>query len=395
MTLLQRVERARQAQIAVQAEAEAAQAATSAPSADPTPAAGPDERAAESPAASTAVAVVEPPAPRATPVRTPARNELTRDIAARVQVEFSREFGARIDLEPAALRARIEGIVDRVRAELGVAITRDERLLLVDGLLQEIVGLGPLEPLLADDVDHRDHGQRPEPDLHRARAARSSASTCASPTTSTCCGSSSGSSPRSAAGSTSRSPRVDARLPDGSRVNAIIPPLSLDGPGHHDPQVLRHGRITVEDLVGFGTATGRDVRLHARRASRRRLNIVISGGTGSGKTTMLNVLSSLHPRATSGSSRSRTRPSCSSASSTSSRSRRGRRTSRARGEITIRDLAAQRAAHAPRPDHRRRVPRRRGARHAPGHEHRPRRLADDRPRQQPARTCSAASRRWS
>ncbi|MGI6566620.1 MAG: CpaF family protein [Firmicutes bacterium] len=88
-------------------------------------------------------------------------------------------------------------------------------------------------------------------------------------------------------------PMVDARLPDGSRVNAIIPPLSLNGP------VLTIRKFaadpfTVEDLIGFGTLTP-EIAEFLEACVRVRLNIVVSGGTGSGKTTLLNVLSSFIP----------------------------------------------------------------------------------------------------
>jgi len=89
------------------------------------------------------------------------------------------------------------------------------------------------------------------------------------------------------------SPRVDARLPDGSRVNAIIPPLSLVGPVLTIRKFAAHP-FTVDDLVGFGTATHEMFDfLHA--CVEARLNIFVSGGTGSGKTTTLNVISSFIP----------------------------------------------------------------------------------------------------
>ena len=89
------------------------------------------------------------------------------------------------------------------------------------------------------------------------------------------------------------SPMVDARLPDGSRVNAIIPPLALDGPVL---SIRRFGAdLTVENLVERGAFTQEMVALLAG-CVRARLNILISGGTGSGKTTMLNALSSFIPQ---------------------------------------------------------------------------------------------------
>ena len=89
------------------------------------------------------------------------------------------------------------------------------------------------------------------------------------------------------------SPMVDARLPDGSRVNAIIPPLAIDGPS---VTIRKFSKIplTVDDLIRFGSFT-REVAQFIEAAVISRLNIIVSGGTGSGKTTMLNVLSSFIP----------------------------------------------------------------------------------------------------
>lgn len=89
------------------------------------------------------------------------------------------------------------------------------------------------------------------------------------------------------------SPMVDARLPDGSRINAIIPPLALDGPAL---SIRRFGkrRYTTDDLVEKGTLTPEIVEF-LQTIVRARLNILVCGGTGSGKTTMLNCLSAFIP----------------------------------------------------------------------------------------------------
>ncbi len=89
------------------------------------------------------------------------------------------------------------------------------------------------------------------------------------------------------------SPMVDARLPDGSRVNAIIPPLAVKGP----TITIRKFSVdpyTAEDLIRFGTASAELMRF-LKACVRGRINVVVSGGTGSGKTTTLNVLSSFIP----------------------------------------------------------------------------------------------------
>jgi len=89
------------------------------------------------------------------------------------------------------------------------------------------------------------------------------------------------------------SPMVDARLPDGSRVNAIIPPLAVDG-AYLTIRKFSSDPYTVEDLVGFGTVT-RTVADFLAQCVDGDLNILVSGGTGAGKTTTLNVLSSFIP----------------------------------------------------------------------------------------------------
>ena len=89
------------------------------------------------------------------------------------------------------------------------------------------------------------------------------------------------------------SPMVDARLPDGSRVNAIIPPLSLNGPSISIRKCSERP-FTVRDLINFGTMTP-EVAMFLKACVEARLNIVVSGGTGSGKTTTLNVISSFIP----------------------------------------------------------------------------------------------------
>jgi pilus assembly protein CpaF len=91
------------------------------------------------------------------------------------------------------------------------------------------------------------------------------------------------------------SPMVDARLPDGSRVNAIIPPLSLSGPLVTIRKFSKR-RLTLEDMTAIGTLSDESVEF-LRRGVNAELNILISGGTGTGKTTLLNALSASIPEA--------------------------------------------------------------------------------------------------
>ncbi len=88
-------------------------------------------------------------------------------------------------------------------------------------------------------------------------------------------------------------PMVDARLPDGSRVNAIIPPLALNGPTITIRKFSKDP-FQIDDLIDFGTLSG-EMSAFLEAAVKGRLNIIVSGGTGSGKTTSLNVLSSFIP----------------------------------------------------------------------------------------------------
>ena len=175
---------------------------------------------------------------------------------------------------------------------------------------------------------------------------------------------------------------VDARLADGSRVNAIIPPLAIDGPALTIRKFAKT-RLSVDDLVSFGTLAPEATEFLAA-CVRGRLNIVISGGTGTGKTTLLNVLSSLIP------DDERIVTIEDAAELQLDQDHLIRLESRpanmeGRGEVTIRDLV--RNALRMRPD-RIIVGEVRGAeaaRHAPGDEHRPRRLAVDAARQLAAR----------
>jgi len=89
------------------------------------------------------------------------------------------------------------------------------------------------------------------------------------------------------------SPTVDARLPDGSRVNAIVPPVAIDGPTI-TIRKFQKGKLSVEQLIQFGSLT-QNMANFIKACVVSRLNVVISGGTGSGKTTLLNVLSSYIP----------------------------------------------------------------------------------------------------
>ncbi|MEA2520314.1 MAG: pilus assembly protein CpaF, partial [Chloroflexota bacterium] len=304
MSLLQRVERAQQS-MARQAQAEAEQAAL---------ATAPDEVAQRSvaeraPVASAGTPIASPPAavadrtaalvpvmapvtPAAPPPRSPAREQLLLDIRHRLVAEVISAFDTLLDANATDVRAKVEGIVDRTVAANGFAVTRDERMRLVDELADDVVGFGPLEPLLHDEtitevmvngpshvyIERAGKIERVESaflnDEHVLRIIDRIITPMGRRID-------------------EMSPRVDARLPDGSRVNAIVEPLSLIGPVI-TVRKFSKTPYTVDDLVRFGTSTP-DMFEFLRACIEARLNVFVSGGTGSGKTTFLNVLSSFIP----------------------------------------------------------------------------------------------------
>ena len=232
-------------------------------------------------------------APRHPKDRDAAREEFLRDIRLRLRDEAISASDVLFDNAAATdLHSRVEGIVDRIIGTKAFAVTRDERLRLIEELTAEIGGLGLLEPLIQDEtitevmvngpsqiyIERGGKIQRvPGAFLNDDHVLRIIDRIVA---------------PLGRRIDQS-SPRVDARLPDGSRVNAIIPPLSLVGPVITVRKFAARP-FTVDDLVGFGTATA-EMFDFLRACVEARLNIFVSGGTGSGKTTTLNVLSSFIP----------------------------------------------------------------------------------------------------
>jgi pilus assembly protein CpaF len=195
-------------------------------------------------------------------------------------------------LSPERLREQLRSVVGSLLAGANVPLNQSERDQMVQDLLDELTGLGPLEPLLRDgsisDILVNTYSTvyveragkleltpvRFTDDDHLLRIINRIVSRVGRRVDET-------------------SPMVDARLPDGSRVNAIIPPLSIDGPVL---SIRRFGvsPLRASDLVALGTLSS-DCLEFLGACVKAKLNILISGGTGTGKTTLLNALSAFVP----------------------------------------------------------------------------------------------------
>jgi pilus assembly protein CpaF len=238
------------------------------------------------------VPVMAPPPVLPPQPRTPAREALLRDLRHRLVQEIINAFDTLLDDQVVDVRTKIEGIVDRTIATHGFAVTRDERTRLVDEMADDVTGFGPLEPLLHDDtvtevmvngpthvyIERAGKIERVDSSFLNNEHVMRIIDRIITPM---------------GRRIDEMSPRVDARLPDGSRVNAIVEPLSLVGPVITVRKFAKKP-FTVDDLIRFGTATP-DMFEFLRVCIEARLNLFVSGGTGSGKTTTLNVLSQFIP----------------------------------------------------------------------------------------------------
>lgn len=215
------------------------------------------------------------------------------DLKTRVQNKLLAEIDPSTDISQTEdVRRSIQDLFEQILAEENIVLSRPERHRLFEQITAEILGFGPLEPLLQDDslteimvngakniyIERKGKLHRVpvtfESDEHVMRIID-----------------------RIVAPLGRRidesSPYVDARLPDGSRVNAVVPPISLVGPTLTIRKFSKNP-ITMEQLVQFGSITPEALQF-MKACVEARLNIVISGGTGSGKTTLLNVMSAFIP----------------------------------------------------------------------------------------------------
>ena len=258
-----------------------------------------------------AAAPAAAPAPAADPARQPSLLNRTGGLArpgmgkiaghvnthvalrSKVHQRLVEELAQGTDsVPPEVVRQRISELLNEVVSEQNMTMSRPDRQRLVEILINDVLGLGPLEELLANEditeiminnykqIYVEQHGKITlspvvfESNDQLMQVIDRIVSSIGRRVDKS-------------------SPMVDARLKDGSRVNVIIPPLSLRGPAM---TIRKFGKeaLTIDDLVRFGSITDEMVRF-LRSCVRARLNVVVSGGTGSGKTTTLNILSGFIP----------------------------------------------------------------------------------------------------
>lgn len=215
------------------------------------------------------------------------------DLKTRVQNKLLAELDPSMDItKTEEVRRTIMELFEQILSEENIVLSRPERQRLFEQITAEILGFGPLQPLLEDEsiteimvngpkniyverkgkivrvpvtFESNDHVMRVIDRIVAPLGRRIDES----------------------------SPYVDARLPDGSRVNAVIPPISLIGPTLTIRKFSKTP-ITIEQMISYGSVTPEAVEF-LKACVIARLNVVISGGTGSGKTTLLNVLSGFIP----------------------------------------------------------------------------------------------------
>ncbi|MBT3670464.1 MAG: CpaF family protein [Chloroflexi bacterium] len=215
------------------------------------------------------------------------------DLKKRVQNRLLAEMDPAMDVTRVdEVRNTIQELFEQILSEESIILSRPERNRLFEQIVAEIIGFGPLQPLLEDDsiteimvngakniyVERKGKLTRVpitfESDEHVMRIIDRIVAPLGRRIDET-------------------SPYVDARLPDGSRVNAVIPPISLIGPTI-TIRLFATVPITVQQMIEFGSISPEAMQF-LKACVEARLNIVVSGGTGSGKTTLLNILSGFIP----------------------------------------------------------------------------------------------------
>ncbi len=209
------------------------------------------------------------------------------EIIGRLSTRLFDTSASETDLEPSVVEE-----FDSFLADENISLSASERADLAEELVNDVLKHGPIEPLLQDPevtevmvngpykifVERGGHLYKTDAQFDNELALRQVITRIAS---------------KVGRRVDESSPMVDARLPDGSRVNAIVPPLAVDG-SSLTIRKFSADPLTVDDLIGFGSISVETAGL-LDACVRGRLNMLVSGGTGSGKTTLLNVLSSFIP----------------------------------------------------------------------------------------------------
>ncbi len=222
-----------------------------------------------------------------------AQRDTYYDLKTRVQNRLLSELDPTTDVTKiGTVRGTIRDLFEQVLTEENIVLSRQEKHRLFEQIAAEILGFGPLQTLLEDDditeimvngpkniyIEKRGMLNRVplsfESDDHVMRIIERIVAPLGRRVDES-------------------SPYVDARLPDGSRVNAVIPPISLVGPTLTIRKFSKTP-ITIEQLIKFGSLTPESLQF-LKACVEARLNVIISGGTGSGKTTLLNILSQFIP----------------------------------------------------------------------------------------------------
>jgi pilus assembly protein CpaF len=222
------------------------------------------------------------------------RLEPYAELKTRIHLRVITDLGSQLSdvaTDPAALRERVLVDIRHSLAEEG-GISRDEREQLASEIANDILGYGPLERLLADDSITEIMVNGPD-EIWIERQGRLYDTTVRFTDESHLRRIITKMVAQVGRRIDENSPMVDARLPDGSRVNAIIPPLSLSGP-LLTIRKFSQKRLMLDDLARLGTLSERALEF-LTACIKAELNLLISGGTGSGKTTLLNALSSAVP----------------------------------------------------------------------------------------------------
>jgi pilus assembly protein CpaF len=219
--------------------------------------------------------------------------EAQRSLKDRVKRKLISELDPSLDTAMVdEVRLRLKSLFDQIIESENLILTRTEKERLFEELAADVIGFGPIEPLLADPtvsevmvngpkkiyVERKGRLLLSDVQFDDDEHVRRIIDRIVSPL---------------GRHVDEASPIVDARLPDGSRVNVVIPPISLVGPTITIRKFTKE-KLRVDDLIRFGSITP-EIAEFLRACVVSRLNVVISGGTGSGKTTLLNVLSNFIP----------------------------------------------------------------------------------------------------